>query len=100
MAIPFDYHSHNRRCGHAAGELADYIEAAKLLGLTEFGVSDHSPTLFREGDDPAPGTTMAKSELAEYVAEAHALKEQYAGVVAVKVGIEADFVEGFEDAYR
>ena len=100
MGITFDYHSHNRRCGHAAGELADYIEAAKALGLNEFGVSDHCPMLFWEGDDPAPGTAMAKSELADYVAEATALKQQYAGQVTVKVGIEADFVEGWEDAYR
>ncbi len=100
MAIRFDYHSHNWRCGHAAGELTDYIEAAKLLGLEEFGVSDHAPTFFKDGDDPAPGTTMAKSELAGYVEEALALKERYAGQITVKLGIEADFVEGSEDDYR
>jgi histidinol-phosphatase (PHP family) len=61
MAILFDYHTHNERCGHAAGTLADYIEAAKLLGLTAIGLSDHSPSLYLEGDDPMPGTTMAKS---------------------------------------
>lgn len=99
MAILFDYHTHNRRCGHAAGEIADYVEAAKLLGLGELGISDHAPTLFREGDDPAPGTTMAKSEIGDYVSETLALKERYAGQVNVKLGIEADFVEGFEEAY-
>ena len=55
-AIPFDYHSHNRRCGHAAGELADYIEAAASLGLAEFGVSDHNPCYWWEGDHPIPAT--------------------------------------------
>lgn len=100
MAIPFDYHSHHQRCGHAAGAMADYIEAAKTLGLPEFGVSDHAPGYFLPGDDPLPTTLMAKSELAGYVAEAQELKARYAGQVAVKVGIEADFVEGFEDDYR
>lgn len=106
MAIPFDYHSHNERCGHAAGSLADYIEAAKLLGLSDFGVSDHAPFLFFEGDDPAPGTAMAKSEYPDYVAEARALQERYkvrkrpcADQIAVRVGVEADFAEGFEAAY-
>ncbi len=100
MGIRFDYHSHHQRCGHAAGEMADYIEAAKALGLAEFGVSDHCPPFFFEGDDPTPQTSMAKSELPGYVAEATALKERYAGQIAVKVGIEADFVEGWEEAYR
>jgi histidinol-phosphatase (PHP family) len=100
MAIHFDYHSHHSRCGHAAGEMADYIEAAKALGLAEFGVSDHCPAFFFDGDDPTPQTSMAKSELPGYVAEARALKERYAGWIAVKVGIEADFVDGSEEVYR
>ena len=100
MAIPFDYHSHHERCGHAAGTMADYIEAAKLLGLREFGVSDHSPILFFEGDHALPHTAMARSALAGYVAEALALKERYAGRIEVKLGLETDFFEGFEGAYR
>jgi histidinol-phosphatase (PHP family) len=100
MSIPFDYHSHNRRCGHAAGEIADYVEAAKLLGMTEFGVSDHSPTLYKDGDDNAQGMTMAKSALPGYVAETVELKERYAGEVVVKLGLETDYVAGFEDEYR
>ena len=50
--IPFDYHSHNYRCGHAVGTLADYIEAGHSLGYTEFGLSDHNPAWFAEGDQP------------------------------------------------
>lgn len=80
--------------------MVDYLEAARALGLEEMGVSDHCPAFFLEGDDPLPTTMMAKSELPGYVAEARALKARYAGQVAVKVGIEADFVEGWEEAYR
>lgn len=97
--IPCDYHSHNRRCGHAVGELNDYVEAALSLGMREVGLSDHNPAWFAEGDQPMPSIQMAKSELPNYVAEAQQLKERYAGRITVKLGIEADFFDG-EEAER
>lgn len=100
MWAPFDYHSHNRRCGHAEGELADYARAARAAGLETFGFSDHCPAYFLDGDKPLPGTMMGKSELAGYVNEALALKEQGADRLDLRVGIEADWVPGFHDAYR
>jgi histidinol-phosphatase (PHP family) len=80
--------------------MADYIEAAIASSLVEFGVSDHGPAYFRAGDHPLPGTQMARSELPHYVREAHELKACYAGRVAVKVGLEADFAPEFEDVCR
>ena len=94
--IPFDYHSHNRRCGHAVGELRAYIEKASALGMSEFGVSDHSPAYWLPGDHAQPGTQMAISWLPGYVEEAIALKQELAGQIAVRVGLEADFIEGYE----
>lgn len=99
-ALPFDYHSHHWRCRHAEGDLADYVEAARAQNLTEFGVSDHAPAYFFEGDDPTPTTCMPKSELPAYVREARALQARYAGQITVKVGVEADFVPGSEHVYR
>lgn len=80
--------------------MADYIEAAIASGLAEFGVSDHGPAYFFEGDHPAPGTQMARSELPAYVREAHELKARYTGRIVVKVGLEADFAPGREDDCR
>jgi len=93
----FDYHSHHDRCGHAVGGMAGYIDAARALGMAEFGVSDHGPCYWRPGDHAQPGTQMANSELASYVAEARALQSDYARSITVKVGIEADFIEGREE---
>jgi histidinol-phosphatase (PHP family) len=94
--IPFDFHSHHRRCGHAVGEMSDYIESAISRGLTAFGVSDHGPAYWLPGDHAQPGTQMACSEVGRYAAEAHELKARYADRIAVRVGIEADYIEGRE----
>jgi len=96
--IPFDYHSHHYRCGHATRTMRNYIDQAITLGMRSFGVSDHGPAYFIEGVDHAfPGTQMAVSELPAYVKEAIALKGEYAPRIDVRVGIEADFVEGKEE---
>jgi histidinol-phosphatase (PHP family) len=95
-SIFFDFHSHHVRCGHAAGQISDYIDAAIACGMTEFGVSDHGPAYFKPGDHPMPGTQMASSELPHYVREAFELKKRYAGRIDVKVGTEADYIEGKE----
>lgn len=92
--IAFDFHSHHRRCGHAQGEIPDYIEAAIASGMTIFGVSDHGPAYWLPGDHAQPGTQMAISEMGAYVAEAQELKARYAGRIEVRVGIEADWIEG------
>ena len=98
--IPFDYHSHHARCGHAEGEMRDYINAAVSLGLTEFGVSDHGPAYFLPGDHALPQTQMALSEVGAYVKEARQLQAEYADKIVVRVGIEADFIEDEEDELR
>lgn len=76
--------------------MAEYIEAAAARGMTAFGVSDHGPAYWLSGDHAQPGTQMACSEVGQYVAEAHALKERYADRITVLVGIEADYIEGGE----
>ncbi len=40
-----DYHTHHVRCGHASGELEDYVLKGIEIGLTQLGLSDHMPLL-------------------------------------------------------
>lgn len=96
----FDYHTHHERCGHAIGSVADYVEAALALGMEEIGISDHAPVYWREGDHALPGSAMARSELGAYVDEVLEVKSRFAGRIAVRLGLEADFAPGFEDVYR
>lgn len=92
-----DYHTHHERCGHAVGRLEEYIQAAVQRGLREIGLSDHQPVLHIAPEDLLPEVAMPLEELPLYVAEALALKEKYRGVIDVKVGLEADWVEGDGD---
>lgn len=41
--MKFDLHTHHFRCGHADGNIRDYIEAGIQSGLQAIGISDHSP---------------------------------------------------------
>ncbi len=98
--IVIDYHTHNVRCGHAQGQIEDYIQAGLRRGLREIGISDHCPIYWKDGDDPQPTVAMAKSELPGYVDEVLRLKAKYAGQIEVRLGLEVDYIEGFEDACR
>jgi histidinol-phosphatase (PHP family) len=98
--ITFDYHTHHYRCGHAQGTIEDYVQAAIQLDLQEIGISDHAPLYWLEGDQPIPGSAMARSHLASYVEEVLSLRKKYAGRIRVLLGLEADYFEGWEDVYR
>jgi histidinol-phosphatase (PHP family) len=91
LPVP-DYHMHTPRCNHAVGTVEEYAEAALLLGMKEIGMSDHSPM---------PGTydkawRMDRSELSGYLGEVADVRDRFAGRLALKTGLEADFHPGTE----
>src|SRR3954452_15204510 len=96
-----DYHTHHYRCGHATGKMDDYVEAAIAAGLDEIGLSDHSP-IYHLGDDPQPmpGTAMSQHELPSYIQEMIEVRERFAGRIVVRLGVESDYVLGWDDHYR
>lgn len=98
--ITFDYHTHHHRCGHALGTIEQYVQIALALNLTEIGISDHAPLYWQDGDHPQFGSAMARSHLAGYVDEVLALREKYAGRIRVRLGLECDYVEGWDEVYR
>ena len=81
-------------CGHASGEMEEYLEAAKRLGLAEIGFSDHLPLYFLAPEDIPAGYAMGLAELPDYIASVERLREN-AGIVRIKAGIEADYAPGF-----
>ncbi|MDD4237415.1 MAG: histidinol-phosphatase HisJ family protein [Desulfotomaculaceae bacterium] len=92
--IPVDYHLHTSLCGHASGGIEDYLNQAVSKGIREVGFSDHFPLYFLAPGETIPDYAMAENQLPLYVE----LVQQSARVspLRVKLGIEVDYVPGFE----
>ncbi len=95
-----DYHVHTKRCGHANGEDREYVEAAIQKGLKEIGFADHIPR-FYEPDQGKRVTErgMPRADLDDYVDSILHLQTAYPEI-KVKLGLEVDFVPGWEVAVR
>lgn len=98
--MKFDLHTHHFRCGHADGNIRDYVEAALDTGLQVIGISDHTPYLGEKEDRAFPRIAMGKSELQHYVREVLDLKKEYEGRIDVLLGIESDFFPEHAETYR
>lgn len=83
---------HTPRCKHAAGPMEAYVERALELGLREIGFSDHNPL----PGGLAGNVRMDEAELDDYVNDVLYLRDRYRGRIAVKLGIEMDYLEGLE----
>jgi len=91
-----DYHMHTPLCGHAVGLPAEYARQAIAVGLEEIGFSDHAPMVNRE----MPGITMNIKQLPEYYRMMESVREEFKGNLRIKIGIEADFIPGYEEKTR
>ena len=98
--MKFDLHNHHYRCGHAEGNIEDYIKAAIDRGLSYIGIADHSPYFYSEVDQLHPGVAMAKSEFPNYIIEISQLKQKYQDKIHVLLGIESDYFPEHEELYR
>jgi histidinol-phosphatase (PHP family) len=98
--MKFDLHTHHYRCGHAEGEIRDYIESAIASGLAAIGISDHSPYFASSEEQEQPLIAMGKSEFPLYVAEILRLKEIYKSQIDVLLGVESDFFPEAAEIYR
>lgn len=92
-----DYHTHHARCGHAVGDLEDYVLRGIELGLDQLGLSDHMPLIHVNPDTYYPEMAMPMDELPRYVEECFRLKEQYKDQIDLRVGLEGDYIEGYEE---
>ena len=90
-----NWHTHTARCKHASGAVADYCAAAVAYGLTDLGISDHTP--FPDGRWPSARMTM--SELPDYRAEIEAARPRFAGL-RLWAGLECEFRVELGSFYR
>jgi len=92
-----DYHTHHVRCGHAKGELEEYVRKGIEIGLKQLGLSDHMPLIHVDPATYYEGMAMPLDELPRYVEECLYLKEKYRDQIEIRVGLEGDYIEGYEE---
>lgn len=90
----FDYHTHTPLCGHASGHPRDYVRRARELGLDEIGFSDHNP-MPAQFDE----WRMAPEEFPAYLELIRETRAEFPGY-PIRLGLECDFVPGYEDHIR
>jgi histidinol-phosphatase (PHP family) len=88
-----DYHLHGNFCGHASGELEEYVLSAQQRGFEEIGFSAHLPKVI----DPDPYHAMLEEDLPRYVDLVLSLRERYRERLSIKLGIEADYFAEHEE---
>lgn len=90
------FHVHTYRCGHAEMiEDEAYISKAVDLKASSIVFTDHAPF----PGNPF-GNRMDYSELPDYISSLKKLKEKYAGIIDIKIGLEIEYLPGYTDYYR
>lgn len=95
-----DLHIHTKLCGHAVGEMEEYIEIALIKGISIFGFSDHLPHHHIPALKPFTHLSMPENTLSYYVKTVLKLKEKYSSKLDILLGIEVDYDEGYENETR
>jgi histidinol-phosphatase (PHP family) len=94
MSVPILYesHSHTPLCKHAYGEPTEYAAQAEARGLRGIIFTCHSPL----PDGFSANVRMTPEQFETYVDMVAAAREEYAGRVDVRLGLESDYYPGVE----
>jgi histidinol-phosphatase (PHP family) len=92
-----DYHVHTFRCGHAGGESRDFVRRAIDQGLSEMAFTDHIPLYFLPEAERDPRLAMREDQFDDYLNEVEVLRLEFASVIPIRLGLEADYAEGHEE---
>ena len=84
-----NFHTHTKRCNHAAGEDREYVIAAIKAGLTALGFSDHSPQCFDGGF--YSNFRMKPEEQRDYIESISALREEFRDYIHLYIGYETEY---------
>lgn len=93
VKLPADIHLHSKLCGHATGELEEYIERGIELGLAAVGFSFHLPVTIPVNYK----VNVSREELDFLVGEVARLRDAYRDDIPVLFGGEADYLPGVEE---
>lgn len=96
MKIDYTFHSHTYRCGHAVGDIEDYVVRAINYGMKIYGVSDHAllPGIHQ-------GTGVRDFALFDdYVKQYFKSKSKHENEIKMFLGFECEYSEVFLDYYK
>lgn len=88
----YESHSHTPLCNHAVGEPDEYAEVAKRRGLRGLLVTCHNPM----PNGFSSRVRMREDQFEEYIDLVQGARERWSGRVDIRLGLEADFFEGYE----
>lgn len=88
----YESHCHTPLCKHAHGLPAEYAKAAIARGLRGIIFTDHCPL----PDGISAAVRMSPDQFDEYVAMIAQVREEFAGKLDVRLGLESDFIPGLE----
>jgi len=94
-----DYHVHTPYCGHAQGQIIQYVQTAVQRGIKEIGFADHLGRYYLSKVQKRRywDWGMNDRNLARYFSELDDLKDIFSGQIKIKVGLEIDFIEGADE---
>ena len=89
------FHVHTQRCGHAEN-IGDevYIKRAVELGAESIYFTDHAPF----PGDPFRNR-MKYEQLTEYISTLNSLRNQYQGIIDLRIGLEIEYLPSFRAYY-
>ena len=91
----YNYHTHTYLCGHATGEIEDYIKTAIENGIEYLGFSEHFPIRFENGVQS--GYRMKVEDVEYYFSTLYALREKYKDKINIKIGFEMEYYPALFD---
>ncbi|WP_078414050.1 histidinol-phosphatase HisJ [Priestia abyssalis] len=100
--MKIDGHIHTPFCPHGSKDSLDqYVEQAIQLGFEQISFTEHAP-LPRGFTDPTPfkDSAITLQEMERYLLEIRGVKERFRKDLNIQVGLEVDYIEGFEEETR
>ncbi len=96
----WDGHTHTPFCHH--GErvaFSEYIDKAVSHGFSKYSLTEHPPLPANWLADPEMMDLLAMpvEDISPYIYEASLVKEHYADIIQISVGLELDYLEGKEE---
>ncbi len=95
-----DGHLHSEFCPHGTNDKMElYINEAILKGLKEITFTEHMPIIesFYEDKKFLRECSPNDADIQEYFQEVENLKKRYKGTIKINIGLEVDYIEGYEE---